>query len=191
MNSAPQQKTDLQLGKIDPAKWLRFVLLIIGIDYVCSLYSFAIQHHSISINKGSLDWTNWITVYALAYTPLIFLLLYQRNRWGWILFFVNSLLYVLCVPAILLTFFSLNYLQGGNDYSEFSVIHPLFILKFTIKITFVYYLLNGSVLAYFGVSDKTKKRTVVVTLLLTTIVIMLTYLAWTLLGNLHNLFGPN
>lgn len=156
--------------KVQPSKWVNILLLIIGVQYAWTLF----QTVKRLINffecfTCSFDITLFAETLTLFYIPLIFIFLFKRHRWGWILLFADNLLSLLSRLSQSYLFFEYQDIHGGDTLT--------FLLPILIKAAFVLFLWRSSIAGYFKITDAIKKKTAIVTAMGTLAFIVVIYLA--------------
>jgi hypothetical protein len=145
--------------EITPQKWLNVFLLIIAIQYIWTFYTTlqqvidSVRYH---INVfGFLTMTN---IFILIYIPIIFYLLFKRRRWGWILLFADNILALMSLSTLIYNSFRYP-ITAGNSTA--------IIIQFSIRIAFVLFLWRQTLAGHFGVSEKAKLHTLIITVCVT------------------------
>jgi hypothetical protein len=142
--------------EVKPAKWLNILLLFIGLDYVWMFYNSIKRIVSVSRCKNcTFDITIVFTIVTLIYVPVIFFLLFKKNRWGWILLFADSLFTLISRLFQSYIFFKYQAYHNGDTTT--------FIFSILIKAAFVFFLWRAPISEFFGVTENSKKDTAIVT----------------------------
>lgn len=137
---------------IEPSKWLNFLLLVIGIEYVWMLFG-ASKGLIRIFSHRHIWWGQFIDLVPVVYIPIIFYLLFKRRRWGWILLFADNLgtlIFLLSELPIVIKYVAPNH---GEIVPYFSWI-PL-------RGAFAVFLWRDMIAGLFGVDATTKKRTII------------------------------
>jgi len=159
----------LQPGEnVAPTKWLNILLLVIAIQYTWILYQ-TIQRlvSFFQCFTCSFDITLFAETLTLFYIPLIFIFLYKRHRWGWMLLFADNLFSLLSRLSQSYSFFKYHDFHGGDTAT--------FISLLLIKAAFVLFLWRPSIAEHFKISARAKKKTAVVTVIGTLALIAIIY----------------
>lgn len=152
--------------KIEPYKWLNIFLLVIAVQYAWDLFKTAKRLIVfLQCEYCRLDTIFWITQLTLIYVPVIFYLLYKRKRWGWILLFADNLFTLLSGISQSYIFFKYQSIHHGDTTS---FLFPIF-----IRAAFALFLWRDSIATHFGVSNDTKKKTAIITTIITLFLILL------------------
>jgi hypothetical protein len=169
-------------AELKPGKFLNLLLLVMAIQYAWLFYKGIlhavrfVKHVSDCWESGSdgmqsrhlshleciwsrLDIATVLEFDSLLYIPLIIYLLYKRRRWSWILLFADNLFSCLAGLAESYSFFKYQSILHGNIYS--------FLLPIMIRGAFTVFLYRKDITGFFGVEDNVKKRTVIITVILT------------------------
>ena len=140
--------------KIDPSQWLSYFLVVIGLQYVWTLFGIAkklIRLH----NRENFFWVDYIDFFSVFYIPFIFYLLIKKRRWGWILLFADNFGSLILSLSETYIFFKYQYIHHGNTVS--------FVVPILIRAAFAYFLWNDAIAELFCVNTGTKKRTAWIT----------------------------
>lgn len=142
--------------EIKPHKWLKIFLLAIAIQYLWTLYT-TIKYFIDLYNCSDCRFsgTSYLNIVTLIYIPLIFLLLYARSKWGWILLFFDNFFAVITRVSSLYFFFKYQRFHHGDTGS--------FLFSLFVKSAFVYFLYRDEIASYFEVNRKIKIRTAIAT----------------------------
>lgn len=173
-------------GEVKPEKWLNILLLIIGLQYLWTLYlnisdlvrfaKYVIECKSYGFDNNMETVSYWtcfssrfdplvfFQILTLIYVPIIFYLLFKRRRWGWILLFADNLFRLLSTVSQSYIFFKYQQYHHGDTLSFFTQI--------LIKGLFVFFLWRNYISAFFGVTKETKKKTAIVTTIITLLFIL-------------------
>lgn len=150
--------------EMNPSKWLKFALLSIVIYYTWSFFE-TIRHFT-NVFKYQphhyFDITDAGALLDLVYVPVLFWLLYKKNRWGWILLFGNNLAVAvgtLMFLAILLLPQYIKDPKGFHDY--FSMLSFSTFLGMVFQCGIVCFLWTSPISAYFNITPLIKKRCVI------------------------------
>lgn len=155
--------------EIEPNKWVNILILVIGIQYTWSLFETA---------KGLIRFLQCeycrsdIFIYAeiltLLYVPIIFLLLFKRKRWGWILLFADNLFSIIeRVSESYLFFKHQGILHEETTYFLFPIL---------IRILFAFFLWRQAISDHFNVTSEIKRKTAIITTIGSLLFIFITYL---------------
>lgn len=158
--------------EVKPAKWLNILLLFIALEYAWRFYN-SIKTF-VSFNRCydcTFDIAMVLTIVSLIYVPVIFFLLYKKNRWGWILLFADNLFTLISRIFQSYIFFKYQEYHGGDTGT--------FVILILIKAAFAYFLWRAPISDFFGVTNNAKKDTAIIT---TVITILFT-------GIMHLLYG--
>lgn len=172
--------------EVKPQKWLIILLLFIGLQYLWTLYINIIdfikfimyvidcKSYGFDSTTGTVSsWTCFSTqfnpfiffqILTLIYVPIIFYLLFKRKRWGWILLFADNLFGLISTVSQSYIFFKYQQYHHGDTFSFFSQI--------LIKGLFVFFLWRNYISDFFSVTKETKKKTVIVTTIVTILFIL-------------------
>ena len=152
---------------MNPAKWLKFVLLLIVISYTWSFYSTIVHFiHLFGYNDHHLfDVSDSADVLNLVYVPIVFYLLFKRNRWGWMLLFADNFICIFSQFASLIPFYFYQ-LAYHPSYSLPAYINTAAIAQGLLRIALAYFLWSPSMADFFGVNVQVKKRTLQVSIVL-------------------------
>ena len=143
-------------SEVKPAKWLNILLLFIGLEYAWTFYNSIKRFVYFSRCDGcTFDVTMVLTIVTLMYIPVIFILLFKKNRWGWILLFADNLFILISRLFQSYIFFKYQAYHYGDTGT--------FIFSILIKAAFVFFLWRLPISDLFGVTDNSKKDTAVVT----------------------------
>lgn len=155
--------------KVEPNKWLNILLLAISIQYTWLLFTIAKRLISLlNCDYCSLDITFFAELLTLLYVPLIFFLLFKKKRWGWILLFADNLFTLISQLSQSYIFFKYQSIHHDNTIS--------FLSSILIKSAFVFFLWRTPIAKHFGITYKTKKKTVFITITGTLFFIFIIYL---------------
>ncbi|HEV2483527.1 MAG TPA: hypothetical protein VGS79_27870 [Puia sp.] len=140
--------------KIEPSKWLNFLLLVIGIEYVWMLFESGEKMIRI-FSRGNFYWVDFLDLLPIFYTPVIFYLLFRKRRWGWILLFADNLGSLIMLLSESYIFFKYQSFHHGSTTT--------FITQILIRSAFAVFLWRDAIVDLFAVNPMTKKRTVWIT----------------------------
>lgn len=160
--------------EIKPSYWIKIFLIAVAIQYLILLFN-AVKHFLSLLNSNTqISSFDFVTVANIIYIPIIFYLIFKRKKWGWILLFADNLVSsILCLSEIFL------YFQSFANNSSFSFLryNPTSIFIFLIiKAAFLYFLWRNEIAAYFHIASNTKKKTSILTAMLTLAFMIMVYL---------------
>lgn len=172
--------------EVKPQKWLNILLLVIGLQYLWTLYinisdfvkfiKYVIDCKSYGFDSTTETvsyWTCFSTqfnpiiffqILTLIYVPIIFYLLFKRRRWGWILLFADNLFGLISTVSQSYIFFKYQQYHHGDTISFFTQI--------LIKGLFVFFLWRNYISDFFSVTKEIKKKTAIVTTIITILFIL-------------------
>lgn len=140
-------------------KWLNLFLVLLLLQYAWSLYqSITTIVAYIACTSCEPDLSILFVYASIFYIPLIIYLLYKRRTWGWILIFAETLISLIFGCSNIYFYFKYPYFT--TDTLGF-LLFNLF-----IRAGFVFFLWQFPVTALFRVRRKTKKDTLLVTIVL-------------------------
>jgi len=151
--------------KVEPRKWIHILLLVLVVKYFIAVVDImrgvisSLQSYDRPFELIDL----WPCV-SLLYIALIFILLFKRKRWGWILIFFDNLFHAIMHLSGLYVFFEYQSIHHGTTISFFM---PVF-----INGAFLVLLWQNPVIAYFGIDRATRKKTAVITVIGTILFIL-------------------
>ncbi|GEP95512.1 hypothetical protein [Chitinophaga cymbidii] len=103
---------------IQPAKWLKILLLLVLLDYLWVLYD-AARDLVLFLRCEYCEFDSvffLLSLLGILYVPFIFFLLWKRKRWGWILLFADSGIAVVSrLSSMLLLFKYRNYIKSAPN----------------------------------------------------------------------------
>jgi hypothetical protein len=143
---------------IKPQKWIRIFLLVLAIQYLWTLVVTGRQI-IVAFTRHWVDITTYLQLITLVYIPVIFYLLFRRKRWGWILLFADNLF------SFIATLGQTPELFGQHSFIRIdpsAIFWTLF-----IRGAFIFFLWKPVMAEYFGVLLPVKKKTVIITIILT------------------------
>lgn len=142
--------------KIKPGKYVNILLFAIALQYAWSLFETLRRLiNFLRCNHCSSDIMLIAELLTLLYVPLIFILLFKKRRWGWILLFADNLFSIISMVGQSYIFFKYQNAHHSTTTS--------FLLPIMIKGAFVSFLWGDSIANYFEIDKKTKKRTAIIT----------------------------
>jgi hypothetical protein len=163
--------------QVKSEKWLNILLLVIGLQYLWTLYlsiidlirfiKFVIDCKAYGFDSNAETISYWtcfssrfdplvfLQIFSLIYVPIVFYLLFKRRRWGWILFFADNLIGLVAGIGQLHLFFKYQQFHNGDTLS--------FFIQILIKVVLVFFLWRKSISDLFNVMIETKKKTVIIT----------------------------
>lgn len=173
-------------SEVKPEKWLNVLLLVIGLQYLWTLYNnishlvrfvkFVNDCKSYGFDNSTETITYWtcflsrfdplvfFQIVTLIYVPIIFYLLFKRKRWGWILLFADTLFGLISLISQSFIFFKYQQYHQGETVSFFTQI--------IIKGLFVFFLWRNYISEFFNVTIEIKKKTAIVTIIVTVLFIL-------------------
>jgi len=173
-------------AEVKPEKWLNILLRVIGLQYLWTLYlnisdlirfiKYVIDCKSYGFDSNTETVSYWtcfssrfdplvfFQILTLIYVPIIFYLLFKRRRWGWILLFADNLFGLISTVSQSYIFFKYQQYHHGDTLSFFTQI--------LIKGLFVFFLWRNYISDFFGVTKETKKKTAIVTAIITLLFIL-------------------
>lgn len=146
-------------------RWINTLLLVQFLLWAWWLTGYAIYVRNITESKTwSLDAINLLRmIWPVLYIPVAGYLLYKRKRWGWILlmaFYTGTAALTVINHAY---FFFVSYFRQSGYYF-FNLDLPRLILDWLIRAGIVWFLWKPAAAAYFNISRKAKRDTVVVSI---------------------------
>lgn len=172
--------------EVKPEKWLNILLLVIGLQYLWTLYinisdfvkfiKYVIICKSYGFESNTTTVSYWtcfsnqfnplifFQILTLIYVPIIFYLLFKKKRWGWILLFADNLFGLISTLSQSYIFFKYEQYHHGDTI--------LFFTQILIKGLFVFFLWRNYISEFFSVSKETKKKTAIVTTIITLLLIL-------------------
>jgi predicted RND superfamily exporter protein len=145
--------------ELKPNKWLNIFLTIVTLQYVYTLYitgSRLIRY--LFCTYCEFDYIFLLDFAVIIYIPIIFLLLFKRKRWGWILLFADNLFTVILQISQSYIFFKYQNIHHGNTIS---FIEPIILRGF-----FAFFLWKKTIADYFGIEKEVKRKTAIITVLI-------------------------
>ncbi len=126
-----------------PDKWVIIILTIAILQYLPLLYN-DIHIFSKVLNNPNLPFRGVFigSFIDILFLPIVFILFYKHNRWGWILLFVAKIFTI--IPAI--TFYFLDY-RGNKSL-------PTFLYEIGINVVVAALLWKKDVRSIFNISNK-------------------------------------
>lgn len=138
--------------KVEPDKWVKILLLAIGIQYAWTLLNAVGKLVTVFQCKYChFDFAFVGDILTLLYVPFIFFLLFKRRRWGWILLFADNLFSLILRLSESYPFFKYQGIHRGDTLS--------FFLPILIKGAFIFFLWREPIANYFGVTYGEKRKT--------------------------------
>lgn len=172
--------------EVKPERWLTILLFVMGLQYVWTLYInirdlAKFVNYIVDCKSYGFDNTNGTVSYwtcfssyfnpfiffqivTLIYIPIIFYLLFKRRRWGWILLFADNLFGLILAVSQSYIFFKYQQYHHGDAFSFFT--------QTLIKGLFVFFLWRNYISDFFGVTMEIKKKTAIITTILTILFII-------------------
>lgn len=176
--------------EVKPEKWLNILLLVIGLQYLWTLYInisdlvrfikdvIDCKSYGFDITTETINyWTCFTSrfnplvffqILTLIYVPIIFYLLFKRKRWGWMLLFADNLFGLISTISQSYIFFKYQQYHHGNTVS--------FFMQILIKGLFVFFLWKNHISDFFSVTKEMKRKTATVTTIITLLFILLNQL---------------
>jgi hypothetical protein len=152
--------------EIKAVKWLNIFLVVVGLNYLWTLYltvrSFV---RILGCRDCGFDYTHGLQGLYLLYIPVVFYLLIKQKRWGWILLFADNVIAFILGLRSSVTFFEYRFIHHGDPVA--------FLLPIFLHGGLAFFLWRKDISAFFGVTDKEKKNTIGVALLLALLFIVL------------------
>lgn len=139
-------------AEVRPAKWLDLLLVLMAVQYAWLLWDL-FEWLMIARRFGTFfffDPLLLLKVFHAIYIPIVFFLLLERKRWGWIIIFADYLLTVIIQLSMMLT--------RLEDIGKVSILH---IFSVVLRCAMIYFLWRKDICNLFKISDKTKQYTVV------------------------------
>jgi hypothetical protein len=141
---------------VKPGKWLKILLLVIGLQYCWSLYAtIEMFVRFMNCRYCSFDILSFFQFINLVYVPVIFFLLYKKRTWGWILLLADNVFSLILLLGQTFLFF--NYQKTLGDLG--------FIWPIVIKGAFIFFLLREEIITFFQVKGNVKKNTITITVI--------------------------
>jgi hypothetical protein len=141
--------------EVSPWKWYRLFMSAYILIYVWTFYVFVKKeirflHHSGNVGDASI----FFDLFNIAFLSLVLFFLVKKNRWGWILVFVDNLSVILSRFFRLYVLYKFRHVVQADTYTEvFATIYPIAIVFFFWK---------RPIADFFGVNEITKKRSLIV-----------------------------
>jgi len=173
-------------SEVKPEKWLNILLLVIGLQYLWTLYinlsdlvrfvKFVIDCKSYGFDNSTETVSYWtcfssrvdpivfFQIVTLIYVPIIFYLLFKRKRWGWILLFADTLFGLISLISQSYIFFKYQQYYQSDTVSFFT--------RIIIKGLFAFFLWRNYISDFFNVTMEIKKKTAIVTTLIALLFIL-------------------
>lgn len=165
----PYMKPD---ARVRPAKWLDILLIVMAIQYAWLLVGLFQRMVVVRYFPGS-EFFHYrfsiIMIFDFIYLlimPVVFFLLLERKRWGWILLFAYYLSALLIqFPKIVSIFDDMDAIGAYN----------LYFISLLLKVLLVIFLWRKEITDLLNVPDKTKQYTAVLTVIGVPILIGIIY----------------
>lgn len=180
--------------EVQPQKWLNILLLVVAIQYVwtffingrdiinfiaavmdCEKYGDSLLHETVtywSCFSSRFNVMLFFELFSLIYMPVTLYLLYKKYRWGWIIFFIDSVFVFVNTLGLVFLFFKYQHIYHVNPTS--------YLFQLLIRGALVFFLWGDNIAMHFGVTRQIKRKlaltTVVITLLLVVGVRIIRYL---------------
>ncbi|MBO9565239.1 MAG: hypothetical protein J7621_20860 [Niastella sp.] len=152
---------------IKAVKWLNIFLVVVALNYLWTLYLTVSSFIRISACRNcGFDYTHGLQGLYLLYIPVVFYLLIKRKRWGWILLFADNVITFIIGLWSSVAFFRYLHIHRGDPTT--------FLLTIFLHGGLAFFLWRKDISAFFGVTDKEKRNTIGVALLLA-----LLFIGWT------------
>ena len=160
----------LQPGvKAGSYKWINLLYVVILLQYAWTfLVSAGFLVRYLGCNYCKFSRINAIDLLDLLEIGVIFYLLFNRRRWGWILLFADNLFALISRISQSYIFFNYQSIHGGSTAS--------FLVPIFIRAAFVAFLWRESIAGHFGVPPETKKKTAFITIIGTLLYVLIVYL---------------
>jgi hypothetical protein len=141
--------------KVEPDKWVNILLFAIGLQYAWTLFNAAKRLLIVFECKYChFDFAFVGEILTLIYVPFIFLLLFKRRRWGWILLFADNLFSLILRISESYAFFKYQSIHRADTSS--------FLLPILIKGAFIFFLWREPITDHFRVTYKEKRNTALI-----------------------------
>lgn len=172
--------------EVKPHKWINIFLLVIALQYLWTLFingkhltnfiGFVINCKRNGFNTSNepitylrcassiFDITVVFEFFSLIYIPIIFYLLYKKRRWGWILLFADNLFAFISSLSQSYIFFKYQQIHHGDTFS--------YLAQLLIRGAFGLFLWRDVIANYFGVTQETKRKTAMFTIVVTLLFIV-------------------
>lgn len=172
--------------EVKPHKWINILLLVITLQYIWTLFingkhlisfiGFVIDCKHNGFDSSNEPITYWqcvlssfdITIFfefiSIIYVPIICYLLYKRRRWGWILLFADNLFVFISLLGQSYIFFKYQQIHHGDTFS--------YLIQLIVRCAFGFFLWRDVVANYFGVMNETKRKTVIITVIVSLLFIV-------------------
>lgn len=149
--------------------WLKIILASIAIYYIYSLYTvLRYLFYLFNCSDCKIDIIAIGGVLNLVYIPIAFVLLFKKSKWGWAILFADTLFcFISGLSQIPLFYYYREFHNGSISPILFSII---------IRIGFLVFLWRKDITKFFEVDELVKKRTLVVTSVISVLFILITYL---------------
>ena len=135
---------------VSPKKWLPIFLVLVVIQFVYMFVRTIIVIMKY-IDRGiPMDGQLLISLMGLVYIPILFMLLYRRKRWGWILLLGDNLFSV--VMLLSQSYFIFKYQEYDPDGPV------LFLWQMSMRSVFIWFLWRTEIADYFNIEDESKIR---------------------------------
>lgn len=162
-------------GEIKPVLWVRVLVLVYIIRYLFDLPGYIRSLGWTIKEAGLLDSFTIISLASIIYTPVFCYLMLKRKIWGWRLFVFNAVFTLLIIPLSLIQtlWMAMEYsFINAGEINYWSHLFSIFLYGFAL-----FFLLNPVIANHFSVDVKTKKSTVVYSIVLSLVIIGSMYLS--------------
>jgi hypothetical protein len=160
LESLVKPEKNLKIGK-----WLNILLVVIALQYIWLVARTAEPMINYLACETCSLFSPWFlyAVFQILYIPVIGYLLFRRRRWGWILLLANN------IAALIFLVINTSYYFRYRDVIPPSSQMNYFqlITSFLIKGGFILFLWIPEIAAYFNISSRAKRDTVVITICIT------------------------
>jgi hypothetical protein len=152
---------------IKAVKWLNIFLVVVGLNYLWTFYLTVRNFVRIlGCRECGFDYTHGLQGLYLLYIPVVFYLLLKQKRWGWILLFADNVITFIIGLWSSVAFFKYLRIHRGDPTT--------FLLTIFLHGGLAFFLWRKDISTFFGVTNKEKRNTIGVALLLALLFIVLT-----------------
>lgn len=144
---------------VETRKWLNILLVILALQYIWMVARYLGPLREYLKCKDCAIFTVQILsmILPLYYIPVIFLLLYKRKRWGWILLFADNIVSLVIRIANIGFYFVYSDIIPGRGLNISDIVFLLL-----IRIGFILFLWRPPIAGFFNVNDRAKKQTAII-----------------------------
>lgn len=161
----PRQNTS---GKIKPVLWVRLLVLVSVIQYLFDLPD-EVRNLNYTFHEfGLFDSFSIIQLAIIIYTPVFCYLMLMKKKWGWRLFVFNAIFILLITPIGLIDVLTMTWEYSFISPSEINF--GTYLFNFCLYGFVLFFLLNPIITKHFSIDAKTKKATIIYSLLLSVII---------------------